>query len=170
MLDSREKCISASPVRYAQWIECFDIISERLPDSGEFELLCSGKCEDSAQSVTYLENQLIAAINSMMKQCISRFTRELQMYITFGETENIHIPYVRFSQRIKMCMFFRNLDFMSVQFRRALEASVRSETEKFWKSACRGLYDSCIQQPSPQLEDEIHIIRRIRLFRNEDLL
>lgn len=168
MCISEDKCIAASPVRYAQWIECFDIIRERLPDRSEYELLCSGKCEDSARSVAYLENQLIAAINSMLRQCINRFSRELQMYITFGETENIHIPYVRFSQRIKMCMFFRKLDFMSEQFRNELEASVRSETDRFWKSACRGLYDSCVQQYSPQLEDEMHIIRRIRLFRNED--
>lgn len=165
---SEDKCISASPVRYAQWIECFDIIRERLPDSSEYELLCKGKCEDSARSAVYLENQLVAVINSMMQLCINRFSRELQMYITFGETENIHIPYVRFSRRIKMCMFFRKLDFISPRFRSELEASVRSETERFWRSACRGLYDSCIQQPSPQLEDEIHIIRRIRLFRNED--
>ena len=159
--------IRERPQRYAQWLECFNILRSRFIDAEEYAVLCSGSCEDSAVTLSYFEEQLIETVNVMLLRSIRAFERELGLYSACGEIENLHIPYVRFAGRARKCMFFTGLDFMSERFRKELTDSLRSETERFWKRACRSLYDACTEQHNELLEDELYLVRRMRLFQQD---
>ena len=161
---NEDSYISEQPQRYAQWLRCFTILRTRSIDEEEFVNLCAGVCVDSAASISYLEEQLIQTLNIMLNRCISEFNREIRLYADFGEIENLHIPYARFAKRIRKCFFFTGLDFMSKAFRDELTSNLRQEAERFWKQACRSLYNACLEQHNEQLEDEWYLIRRIRLF------
>ena len=165
-----DNIITSSPLQYDQWLRCFGIMQKRNISNDEYLLICGGKCRKDDISIEYIENELVRTMNIMLKRLISEFRRELDMYIAFGETENIHIPYARFAQKIKKCLFFYELDFMSIEFRNELMASLMESAMRFWKKAYSVLYEQCIERTNPLLEDELYIIRGLKLFyggRNE---
>lgn len=83
----------------------------------------------------------------------------------YNEYDNFHRPFVTLANKLNGCMFFLSLDFMSREFRCELRDSVKSEVGKFWKETYNALYAQCVEQNDVYLEDELFLIKRIKLFR-----
>ena len=82
----------------------------------------------------------------------------------YNEYENIYQLFVNLANKFNGCMFFWPLDFMSVKFRKELRSSIIKETKKFWQLMIDTMYSQCIEQNNSFLENELYMIRRIKLF------
>ena len=164
MIADKTYKITDAPKTYADWLNCFDVLSHKTVSKGELQLLCMGECITSGESIEYLETQLIKTINIMIRRYIHSFNKELELHMMYNEYDNIYQLFINLSKRFNDCMFFVHLDFMSVDFRNELRDSVIRETNKFWQSMINTMYSHCIEQNSSHLEDELYMIKRIKLF------
>lgn len=157
-MDYIEEC----PKRYEQWISSLSVLEMRNIDEVEFNNLCNGTCEQGA--LTYFEQHLVKALNNALNRCIKEFQCEINLYAAMGESENLHIPYLHFRTRINRCLFYQSLTFISQEFRNELDEKITEEISSFWNKACKMVYDACLDQVNPVLENEWYLIRRIHLF------
>jgi hypothetical protein len=162
--------IEKVPEYYSDWLKCFDVLQHRDIDKDMFDILCNGKCSDAAQSTVFFEEQLIKTINIMMKRYIAAFNKEMQLYGAYNEYESIHRAFQRLAGKLKHCMFFAKLNFLSEDFKEELQSSIMSEAGRFWNLALNTLYVQNLEQYSLALEDEIYQIKRIKLSNSLRLL
>ncbi|MBE6856253.1 MAG: hypothetical protein IJO99_07530 [Ruminococcus sp.] len=165
MLTAEKKEISSPPQTYSDWLECFEILRTKNVTRDTIELLKNGKCIDSDQSIEFLETQLLITINAMIKRYIDAFRRDLNCYMMYNEYDGFNRLFYVLAKKLEGCMFFVNLDFMSTQFRRELYDQIKLNTEKFWKDTYDSLYAQCVEYNNIFLEDELFLIKRIKLFR-----
>ncbi len=164
MISEKALEIIASPKTYADWLDCFEVLCKRNVTRTELQLLREGTCTASAGSVEYLEKQLVKTINAMIKRYIHAFNKELEMRGMYNDYDNLYQLFVTLANRLSGCLFFTELDFMSVAFRDELRVSVVGETKRFWKMMTDSIYSQCIDLNSTTLEDELYMIKRIKLF------
>lgn len=157
--------ITAPPRSYYEWLKCFDALSSRTVGADEFSLLMQGECVDADRSIEYLEEQLVRTINAMIQRYIHMFNREIDMYASQGDYDGLYLSFCKLAGKFRHCLFFRSLEFMSTDFREELSRSVESELSAFWQRVIRSLYLQCMEQNDFQMEDQIYMIRRIRLFK-----
>lgn len=153
------------PTCYAEWLDCFRILENRMTDTNDMALLRQGSCRDADISIEYLEKQLIRTENAMLKKYIAKFQSDLMQYLNYHDYDGLYRVFEVLAKRMEGCLFFAELDFMSTQFRRSLADSVRETALTFWNNAVGQLSRLCIEQPDILLEDQLFMIRRIRLFR-----
>ncbi len=157
------------PSCYAEWLDCFERLRTKSVDSGYIRLLQQGSCRDADAAIAYLEQQLVLTENVMLKRFVREFRRALEMHIAYGEYDGLYRIFERTAKKLEMCLFFVELDFMSVRFREELRESVQESALQFWNSAVEALYRDCIENHQVQLEDQLWMIRRIKLFRERKM-
>ncbi len=153
-----------SPKTYSDWLDCFEVLCRKNVSNKELQLLSMGECVASAETVEFLETQLIKTINIMIRRYIQSFNKELELHMMYNEYDNIYQLFIKLANQFNGCMFFLNLDFMSVKFRKELRSSIIQETKKFWQLMLNTMYSQCIEQNNSFLEDELYMIKRIKLF------
>jgi len=129
------------------------------------EILRKGVCTDSAATLAYLEQQLIKTVNCVINNDFRRFSKELTLCLSYGEYYGIYIPFTALSKDLAACMFFLELDFMSVEFRSELRDSVKREVLAAWNRAVGQVEKMCAESCDVRFEDQLYMIRRIKLFR-----
>ncbi len=157
---------SKPPQRYLEWLECFEYMKKHRFGLEHAEVLKKGSCIDSEATVGYLEQQLIKTINCVINNDFRRFSRELTLCLSYGEYDGIYIPFIALSKDLSACMFFLELDFMSVDFRRELRDSVKREAMTAWSRAVRQVETMCAESGDVTLEDQLFLIRHVKLFRD----
>ena len=140
-----EPVIKQAPSNYLQWLESFELLKTKLVSTEDIIMLRNGSCSDIGSSVDYFEKELIKTVNKMINICIKSFNREINMYLSFNENESYFEAYRRMARRLHNCLFFTELNFLSVQFRKEFEQSVNNEIDKIWLISTKRLYDQCIE-------------------------
>ncbi len=152
------------PSCYAEWLECFEYLCGHNADDEYIGLLKKGTCSDAGVSVEYLEKQLIRTLNIMLTKYITDFNKTLVLYTDFGEYDRLYEPFRTLARQAEKCLFFTELDFMSEEFRRSLRDSVIANTRDHWKRSADSIRNASLEGNSSVLEDQLYMIRRIKLF------
>ena len=153
-----------APKTYVDWLDCFEVLSHKNVSKSELQLLSMGECVASEESIEFLETQMIKTINIMIRRYIQSINKELELHMMYNEYDNIYQLFINLANKFNGCMFFLQLDFMSVKFRKELRSSIIHETKKFWQLMINTMYSQCIEQNNLFLEDELYMIKRIKLF------
>ena len=163
MIELKTNDMVSSPQNYRDWLDVFEILQKRNINDKEFYLIKNGLCSDFGQSVEYFETQLIKTINVMIQRYINSFKKDISLYITFDEYNSLHRAFAIFAKKIRNCMFFLDLSFISESFKSELYDSIVSEVSIFWKMSVDALACQCIEGNCP-IEDELFLIKRIKIF------
>ncbi len=164
MIGEKAGEITVSPRSYGDWLDCFAVLRTKNVTKEELRLLSMGECAASADAVEYLETQLVKTVNVMMRRYIQSFNRELELHLMYNEYENVYRLFASLAGKFSGCLFFMPLQFMSLSFREELRDSVVQETKRFWQLMLDAMYRQCIEQNNTFLEDELYMIKRIKLF------
>ncbi len=161
---------SSAPSCYSEWLVWFDYLQHNNIDSSALKLLKAGSCKDASAAVGYLEEQLVRTENVMLKRYIRQFAGNLEMYLAYGEYDQIYEPFRVLGKQFEKCLFFKELEFMSQEFRQSLENSVVANAMDCWNKAVRQIYDACMESNSYVLEDQLYMIKKIRLFGDREIV
>lgn len=156
--------INKIPKTYGDWIDCFYILCHKKVSKRELEFLHKGECIAFDEMSEFFEKNLIQTINTMIKRSIKIFNKELELYLMYNEYDNIHHLFIELANSFKVTLFFRNFDFLSQNFRLELQNSIIEETTKFWNLVIKNMYKQCVENNNLCLEDELYMIKRIKLF------
>ncbi|MBQ8133704.1 MAG: hypothetical protein IJ192_04785 [Clostridia bacterium] len=152
------------PNCYAEWLDWFDLLQKKSISMNELQLLKNGSCSDSHTTIEYFEKQLIKTENIMLKRYLGEFGKTLEIYLSYGEYDRLYEPFQLLAKQFTVCLFFVDLQFMSLEFKRELSRSVISNAKDHWKKAVKNIYTACIESNSTVLEDQLYMINKIRLF------
>ncbi len=152
------------PTCYAEWLEWFDLLQTKKVDLEKLQQLRKGCCTDSGATIEYFENQLIKTENILLKNFLREFGKTLEMYLSYCEYDRIYEPFRLLAKQFSACLFFEELRFMSIEFRMSLRDSVIANARDHWKKAIKSIYTSCMESGSVILEDQLYMIKKIRLF------
>lgn len=111
-----------------------------------------------------LTEEVEKTVNALLKKAGDRFTKGLREASEQGGLEEIPLLARRFRREARGVLFIRELSFLSADYRRELEAAIRRELDRNWRSLLRGLRRQEAQRPSPQLEELILSLRNFRLM------
>ena len=155
--------ICDTPASYADWLRCFEILQNRIPDEEELGLLQKGSCADFDSAGVFFQEQLVRTVNLMVNRYVAAFNRELEQCGVFNDYDNFAKPFAVLAKRLQGGLFFAELSFLPEDFRCELAASLAREGERLWKTAVQAAYRQCCDG-NPFLEDQLLLIRRIRPF------
>jgi hypothetical protein len=160
-----EKSVNRSPGTYQEWLSCFDYLRESSAvDEGTVELIKNGSFVSSGQMMAAFQTQLMETINTMLNKRVGRFIKDLNRAIEFNELEDIAFLYVKLRNETGKCLFFENLNFLDVGFRRELIDSIKQQVTSCWNSTLRFLRQQSVEYSNSGLEDALFLIYRIKLF------
>lgn len=160
--------ISEPPVCYSDWLKCFERLRTGSASREEMLLLKEGECNDAGATIVYYEDQLVKTENEMMIKFFHRFSDRLSMLMAYGEYEQLFEPFRTLARQLEGCLFFEKLDFMSDEFRQELKNSVIANALDNWRRSVRQIEKACMDGNSTILEDQLYMIRKIRLFSDRE--
>ena len=111
-----------------------------------------------------LREEVEKTVNTLLKKAGDRFSRGLREASEQGGLEEILLLARRFRREVRSVLFIRELSFLGADYRRELEAAVRRELDRNWRSLLGGFRRQAAQTPSPQLEELILSLRNFRLM------
>ena len=156
--------ISSAPTDYSSWMEYLDGFDKGIPDENFERLLSNGACPEYGGVKIYFHNRLEKAVNSIIGFCINDLRRNILEYIEDNELSGIHIAFIRFSKRIKKCMFFEHIPFLDTDYKNELSTEIKKEVGLFWRNTLKSLNNDVKQSNNRVLEEELFLIGRIKLF------
>lgn len=154
--------VSTPPTDYSGWVECFEKLSDGIPDDEFNQIISQSTCPEYRGIKTYLHPQLEKAVNHIVNSCLSVFRRDVLNCFERQEIMGLHLVFIRFSRRINKCMFFIYIPFLEKTFKNDLYKETKRVINDFWLDLINSIknesnYNSLIQE-------ELHIIKRIHLF------
>lgn len=153
-----------APSCYSDWLQWFEYLQTNDFDSNALSILKSGTCKDADVTIEYLEKQLIRTENLMLKRYIRQFAKAIDLCMAYGEFDRIYEPFRILALQFSKCLFFADLSFMSIEFRRSLSLSVIANAKDHWNKAVKQIYHACLDSNSSILDDQLYMIKKIRLF------
>ena len=108
--------------------------------------------------------KLADTINEMLNKRISKFSKDLNMLISFNELSDIVPLFIRLRNDVEFCLFFMKFDFLDKGIKGELEQSVKAQMEKFWNDTVAFLQRQTMEFSNSDLEDSLFLIRRLKLF------
>lgn len=157
-----------TPSCYADWLEWFKLLQRKSISREEWKLLKNGRCKDIHSTIEYFEHQLIQTENIMIKRYLKEFAKSMNIYLSYGEYERLYQPFRILAKQFAICLFFSDLSFLSLEFRKELRDSVIANATDHWNKAVKNLYTAYIESNSDVLEDQLYMIKKIRLFQNRE--
>jgi hypothetical protein len=153
------------PTTYADWLHCFDLLRASASVDGEVAVaIAKGSLRDGGYIAVRFQQKLAETVNEMLNKRIARFLKDLNRLIAFNELADIVPLFVKLRNEVNTCLFFTGLGFLDAEVKRALEASVKTQTENFWNDTVLFLRRQALEFCNADLEDSLFLIRRIDLF------
>ena len=81
-----------------------------------------------------------------------------------GEITSVHLAFIRFSRKVKNCLFFNKITFLDEDYKAKLNGAVADEIERFRKQALSSLKNDVKRSGSGLLEEELFLIKRIKFL------
>ena len=156
--------IAAPPQVYAEWLDCFRILRQRELTDAEWTHLRCGRCSDAESVLSGVETQTVETVNAMTARAIRMFHQALEDAEMFQDMDAIYTAFRRLARQFEGCAFFAGLPFLPAAFRQELLGSLRQNAGAFWENCVQSMYRQCMDQNNVRLEDQLYMIRRIRLF------
>ena len=157
--------LKQAPEYYADWTVWFRTMKCRNLNRSELELLRLGVCMDLAGSLEYLEKQTAETLEVMLNRCYRLFRKDLTDIEIYNDTGALYTAFQKLAGRFSQCSFFMQMTFLPQEFRTELLDALRKEACSFWEKRITDLRKLCMEEGNSELEDQLYLIRRIRLFR-----
>lgn len=129
--------------------------SDRIP---------AGSCPGYGAVAPFFRERVENTVNAIANRCVSELQRDLRRVTACNEVSAIHMLFRRFSKRINACMFFWYIPFLEQDFKDELYRQTASETERVMSQLLQPFKESAARSNSTQLDEELFLIGRIRLF------
>lgn len=158
-------CVVHPPCNYSSWVELLETFREIIPDSGMISLIASGSCAEYNGIKGYLHPHIEEAVNMVIANCIKELKRNIVRLNEMQEIDGMNIAFIRFSKKIDASLFFMHIDFLDESFKQELYNEVEKEVYRFWNDLLASIRKNAVSNNNLKLEEELYLIKRIRLFK-----
>lgn len=153
------------PETYMEWLECLDLIQCAPQNILELEeLMRRGSFSGSRKVLSSLEQQLINSINVLLTKAVERLSSAVSVCIEDGSFNGMIHSYKQFRKTVLSTMFFEELSFLPISFRKELKASIEAQMKEFDKAFKKDMMNAAVENPGSELESAVTLISYIRLF------
>ena len=156
--------ITAPPADYNGWVECLEALEDGIPDDNAEHMLSVGTCPEYSGIKPYFHLRIENSVNAIINTCIKELRREVSRLTAEGDVRGLHIAFIRFSKRIRRCLFFNRIPFLDSGYKEELLIKTQDAVNAFWSDTLSSLQNDVRHSDSNALEEELYLIKRIRLF------
>lgn len=167
--ETGQRTVTVPPADYAGWLECLEILAARSVTAEEIALIRRGTCADAAGVLPFLGERIGETVNRMTRRCCARHRRAVNDALEDNDYDAVCAAFRRLAKQFEHCAFFAGLTFLPAEFRRALLEDLRRSAGEFWRGWYQMLSRQCAMLDDVRLEDQLLMIRRIRLFQNSEI-
>lgn len=155
---------AVAPQSYSGWTELIDSIDADTDFSVFEEALSVGVCPEYSCVKQYFHEHVEEAVNRIISSGLSELKRNVRMLSENGEITSVHLAFIRFSRKVKNCLFFNKITFLDEDYKAKLNGAVADEIERFRKQALSSLKNDVKRSGSGLLEEELFLIKRIKFL------
>jgi len=156
--------IGDPPRTYQEWLDCFAHMKESKINDEYIEMLSKASLVSNQQMSDKFQVHIVKLLNDMLDVRTKIFIKELNLLLKVNDIVDVVALFKKFSKEIKHCLFFNNMEFMPVSFRKELFTSVERQTNEFLQKLLKHLSTQALETNNFELEDALFQIRRIKFF------